>query len=209
MPRLNFWRHLLSDSGSLAVGGTGTAKVGDSIQLQISEPSTVRGGGDGGRRQGIGLPIPDFADALLFVELEGKKDKFHVGCWFSVYDEAKAKASEAPGEHRLQANPRVAVEVGHAASRCGAPGTGTGGGNRRPKQGGQARAKRERPQPGADDRRLTDQALRVHGYRRRESTTEARCLSPTEGRAGHRSRVPTSVASPIRRFAYMGTGGGN
>ena len=35
-------------------------------------------------------------DALLFGELEGKGDKFHVGYWLSVYDEAQAKALETP-----------------------------------------------------------------------------------------------------------------
>jgi hypothetical protein len=37
-------------------------------------------------------------DALLFIELEGKGDKFHVGYWFSVYDEAQAKALETPAK---------------------------------------------------------------------------------------------------------------
>jgi len=41
---------------------------------------------------------------LLFIELEGKKDKFHVGYWFSVYDDAQAKALEEPAKrafHRI------------------------------------------------------------------------------------------------------------
>lgn len=103
MPRLSFWRHLLSDSGGLVVGGTGTAKVGDSIVLRISEPATVRAVVEMAvEGQGIGLRIPELGDALLFIELEGKKDKFHVGYWFSVYDEAQAKALEAPAKRAFQ-----------------------------------------------------------------------------------------------------------
>ncbi len=103
MPRLNFWRHLLSDSGGLVVGGTGTAKLGDSIQLKLSEPASVRAVVEMVvEGQGIGLRIPELGDALLFIELEGKKDKFHVGYWFSVYDEAKAKALEAPAKSAFQ-----------------------------------------------------------------------------------------------------------
>ncbi len=103
MPRLNFWRHLLSDSGGLVAGGTGTAKVDDSIQLRLSEPATVRAVVEMVvEGQGIGLRVPELADALLFIELEGKKDKFHVGYWFSVYDEAQAKALEAPAKRAFQ-----------------------------------------------------------------------------------------------------------
>ena len=34
--------------------------------------------------------------------LEGKKDKFHVGYWFSVYDEARAKALETPAKRAFR-----------------------------------------------------------------------------------------------------------
>ena len=52
--------------------------------------------------QGLGLRIPALTDALLFIELEGKKDKFHVGYWLSVYDEAQAKALEAPAKRAFR-----------------------------------------------------------------------------------------------------------
>lgn len=45
-----------------------------------------------------------FTDALLFIETEGKKDKFHVGYWFSVYDDAQAKSLDEPAKctfHRI------------------------------------------------------------------------------------------------------------
>ena len=52
--------------------------------------------------QGLGLRIPELTDALLFIELEGKKDKFHVGYWFSVYDDVRAKELEAPAKRAFR-----------------------------------------------------------------------------------------------------------
>ena len=103
MPRQEFWRHLLSDAGGFVAGGTGAVKKGDSIELRISEPGTVRAVVEMVvEGQGIGLRIPELADALLFIELEGKKDKFHVGYWFSVYDEAQAPALEEPAKQAFR-----------------------------------------------------------------------------------------------------------
>ena len=45
----------------------------------------------------LGLRIAELSDALLFIELEGKGDKFHVGYWLSVYDEAQAKTARHAG----------------------------------------------------------------------------------------------------------------
>ena len=52
--------------------------------------------------QGLGLRIPELTDALLFIELEGRKDKFHVGYWFSVYDDAQAKTLETPAKQAFR-----------------------------------------------------------------------------------------------------------
>ena len=99
LPRQSFWRHLLSGAAGFVVGGAGAMKTGDSVELKLQEPATVRAVVEllieG---QGLGLRIPELNDALLFIELEGKRDKFHVGYWFSVYDEAQAKALEAPAK---------------------------------------------------------------------------------------------------------------
>jgi uncharacterized protein YndB with AHSA1/START domain len=103
MPRPKFWRHLLSDAGGLVVGGTGAAKPGDEIQLKLKHPAAVRAVVEVmAEGRGLGLRIPEFTDALLFVELEGKGDKFHVGYWLSVYDEAQAKALEAPAKRAFR-----------------------------------------------------------------------------------------------------------
>ena len=103
MPRQKFWRHLLSDAAGFVIGGTGAVKAGDWIELKISEPATVRAVVEVQiEGQGLGLRIAELTDALLFVELEGKGDKFHVGYWFSVYDEAQAKALETPAKHAFR-----------------------------------------------------------------------------------------------------------
>jgi uncharacterized protein YndB with AHSA1/START domain len=103
MPRQKFWRHLLSDAGGLVIGGTGGLKAGESIELRLHESATVRAlvevlieG------KGLSLRIPELTDALLFVELEGKSDKFHVGYWLSVYDEGQAAALEAPAKRAFR-----------------------------------------------------------------------------------------------------------
>ena len=61
-----------------------------------------RGGGGADRGQGLGLRIAELTDALLFVELEGKGDKFHVGYWLSVYDEAQARAPDTPSKRAFR-----------------------------------------------------------------------------------------------------------
>jgi uncharacterized protein YndB with AHSA1/START domain len=99
MPRQRFWRHLLSSAAGFVIGGSGATKAGDRLELQLSEPATVRAVVEVlVEGKGLGLRIPELTDALLFVELEGKGDKFHVGYWFSVYDEAQAKVLETPAK---------------------------------------------------------------------------------------------------------------
>ncbi len=85
------------------MGGTGVVKVGDSIEVRLKEPAKVRAMVElAVESKGLGLRIPELTDALLFVELEGKGDKFHVGYWLSVYDEARAKALETPAKRAFR-----------------------------------------------------------------------------------------------------------
>ncbi len=103
MPRQKFWKHLLSGAAGLVIGGTGAVKAGDAIQLKLSEPAVVRGVVEVViEGHGLGIRISDLADALLFIELEGKGDKFHTGYWLSVYDEAKAKELETPAQRAFR-----------------------------------------------------------------------------------------------------------
>lgn len=103
MSRQEFWRHLLSDAGGFVAGGTGAVKAGEGLQLKLKEPAPVRAVAEVMiEGHGLGLRIPELTDALLFVELEGKGDTFHVGYWLSVYDEAQAKALEAPAKHAFR-----------------------------------------------------------------------------------------------------------
>jgi uncharacterized protein YndB with AHSA1/START domain len=102
MPRKAFWKHLLSGAAGLVVGGTAAVKVGDTIQVmldQVPARAVVEVVVEG---HGLGLRIVDLADALLFIELEGKSDQFHVGYWLSVYDDAKAKALETPAKRAFR-----------------------------------------------------------------------------------------------------------
>lgn len=103
-PRQEFWRHLLSDGAGFVIGGGGTTvQAGDSIDIQLAETATVRAAVElmiAG--SGLGLRIPEFTEALLFIELEGRGDKFHVGYWLSVYDEDQAKALEAPARRAFR-----------------------------------------------------------------------------------------------------------
>ena len=102
-PRQAFWRHLLSDAGGFVSGGPGTVKAGDSMELKLQEPATVRAVVEVMvEGQGLGLRIPELTDALLFIELEGKSDTFHVGYWLSVYDEALAKELETPAKRAFR-----------------------------------------------------------------------------------------------------------
>jgi uncharacterized protein YndB with AHSA1/START domain len=103
MPRQKFWEHLMSAAGGFVIGRPAALKVGDSIELKLQEPATVRAVVEVlVERQGLGLRIPERTDALLFVELEGKGDTFHVGYWLSVYDEAQAKALETPAKRAFR-----------------------------------------------------------------------------------------------------------
>lgn len=97
MPRQKFWQHLLSDTGGLVIGGAGALRVGDRVEVRLEKvvgavvELVVES-------KGLALRIPDLGDALLFIEMEGKKDTFHVGYWFSVYEDAQAKALEEPAK---------------------------------------------------------------------------------------------------------------
>lgn len=101
--RALFWRHLLGASGGLVAGGTADVRAGEWLELKLSEPKTVRAVVEMiVERQALGLRIPELGDALLFIELEGKKDKFHVGYWLSVYDEAEAQKLDAPARRAFK-----------------------------------------------------------------------------------------------------------
>jgi hypothetical protein len=85
------------------VGGTAAVKVGDTIQVALADHVPARAVVEVAvHGQGLGLRIVDLADSLLFIELEGKSDQFHVGYWLSVYDDAKAKALETPAKRAFR-----------------------------------------------------------------------------------------------------------
>lgn len=90
--RRRFWSHLLSGAAGLFVGGSAAVKVGDRVELRLTDAGTVRAVVElVVEGHALGLRISELADALLFVELEGKDEAFTVGYWLSVYDAAKAR----------------------------------------------------------------------------------------------------------------------
>ena len=90
--RQKFWRHLLS----ALVGSAGSVKAGDKVPVKLSDAPTPGIVEVAIERHALGVRLPELANALLFVELEGKSDQFHVGYWFSVYDDDKAHQVDAP-----------------------------------------------------------------------------------------------------------------
>jgi uncharacterized protein YndB with AHSA1/START domain len=101
--REKFWRHLLSAAGGLVIGGSGAVKLGDEVELRLGDPGTVRAIVEVVvEAHAIGLRIAELSDALLFVELEGKGDAFHVGYYLSVYDEVKARELDSPARRAFK-----------------------------------------------------------------------------------------------------------
>jgi uncharacterized protein YndB with AHSA1/START domain len=98
-----FWRHLLGAAGGLVVGGAAAVKAGDWVELRLSDPKTARAVVEViVEGHALGLRIAEMSDALLFIELEGKGDKFHVGYWLSVYDEALARDLDSPARRAFK-----------------------------------------------------------------------------------------------------------
>lgn len=101
--RERFWRHLLAATGGLIEGGSAAVKAGDWVELRLSDPATVRAVVEVVvEGHGLGLRIAELSDALLFIELEGKSDAFHVGYWLSVYDEDKARQLDSPARQAFR-----------------------------------------------------------------------------------------------------------
>lgn len=100
--RARMWRHIASGAAGLLVAGA-TVKVGEAVQVQLAERAPVRAivaivieG------HALALRMVELGDALLFIEMEGKGDAFHIGYWFSVYDEALAKELDTPARRAFR-----------------------------------------------------------------------------------------------------------
>jgi hypothetical protein len=48
------------------------------------------------------LRLPELLDAVLFVELEGSAEPFHVGWWLSVYDSGRARDLAEPVKQTIR-----------------------------------------------------------------------------------------------------------
>jgi len=102
-PRDVVWRHILSAAAGLVAAGGGAIKAGDWVQLKLADPATVRAAAELViEGYALGLRITELDDALLFIELEGGQDSFHVGYWLSVYDDRTAKELDTPAKRAFQ-----------------------------------------------------------------------------------------------------------
>ena len=94
-----FWKYLTSTAAGLIVGGTGAVKVGDWVQLKLTEPATARAVVELViEGHALAFRLADLKDSLLFIEVEMGKDSFGVGFWLSVYDDGIARDIEAPAK---------------------------------------------------------------------------------------------------------------
>jgi len=105
-PRDLVWRHLLSATAGLVLAGGATVEKGDWVQVELPGLDRVRAAVevvlDG---KVLALRLADLDDSVLFIELETGRDRFHVGCWLSVYDAERARTIEGPARRafgRLQ-----------------------------------------------------------------------------------------------------------
>jgi len=98
-----FWKHLLSAGAGLVTGGGANVKKGDTVRVQIGGHASKAVVELAVENRALALRLTDFADALLFIELEGGgAPPFHTGFWFSVYDDAKARELEASSRRAFQ-----------------------------------------------------------------------------------------------------------
>ena len=103
IPRAAFWRHLLSPKGGFVASAPASLERGDTLEVKLADSGTQTAVIEVlVPERGLGLRIPALGNALLFMEFEGKGDKFHVGHWLSVYDEEQAKRIEPSARRALK-----------------------------------------------------------------------------------------------------------
>ena len=102
-PREAVWKHLLSASAGLMSGGRVAIKVGDAVEITLPGREPVHAVVEMAIAQrALVLRMAAWRDALLFIELEGGKESFHIGYWLSVYDDALARELDAPAQSAFQ-----------------------------------------------------------------------------------------------------------
>jgi uncharacterized protein YndB with AHSA1/START domain len=102
-PRGAAWTHIASAATGLPADRVASLKAGDTVQLALEETGTVPAVVELAiEKSGLALRFPDLVDALLFIELEGRSDTFHVGWWLSVYDAGKAQDLEEPARRTFR-----------------------------------------------------------------------------------------------------------
>lgn len=102
-PRDVAWKHIAAAMTGVAVGSVGAIKAGDVVQAKLSDSAAARAIVEIAiTGHALALRLSELGDAVLFIELEGGGDSFHVGWWLSVYDPSKAKELETPAKRAFR-----------------------------------------------------------------------------------------------------------
>ncbi|QJR14007.1 SRPBCC family protein [Usitatibacter palustris] len=96
-PRDAMWKRVVA-----AVGSTDAIKAGDDVQAKLGDKPTRAIVELAVARRALALRFPDLGDDVLFIELEGSSDTFHVGWWLSVYDAKRAAEMETPAKRAFR-----------------------------------------------------------------------------------------------------------
>jgi uncharacterized protein YndB with AHSA1/START domain len=92
LPHSEWWRKLLGPDG-FGVSDTALDALGSGSSVQVTidgttQPLEVAHDGEPFHLWAI---LPDLGDGLLFVEAEGRREKYTFGVWISLYGEAAAR----------------------------------------------------------------------------------------------------------------------
>jgi uncharacterized protein YndB with AHSA1/START domain len=102
-PRDTAWRHIVSAATGVSPDRAGAIKPGDRAQFELDGTHSARAVVELAiAERALALRLPDLEDSVLFIELEGGRESFHVGWWLSVYDAGHAKELAAPAKQAFR-----------------------------------------------------------------------------------------------------------
>jgi uncharacterized protein YndB with AHSA1/START domain len=97
------WKQIAAATTGVALGSVDAIKPGDVVEVKLADANTVRAIVEVAiPGHALVLRFAELQDAVLFVELEGGGDSFHVGWYLSLYDAQKAKALDSPAKRAFR-----------------------------------------------------------------------------------------------------------